>query len=161
MYLEAVHLPVLEEAAGDDRARVEQPLAGGAEAEVRAKRPVGLEPGLDRACGDFHMGALAQDALGVREGIAEVEGRDRVEDRFQLVRAVLAGLSAEAVQALRALEELQRPQAVPALASPRSRLAAAVRARRIQLSLWICHFGELQLGWGFGAGAGTSRCVNA
>ncbi len=53
------------------------------------------------------MEAAAQDGAGVGYGVAEIEGGDGVEDEFKGIGPILAGLAGEAVEAFRALEELQ------------------------------------------------------
>jgi hypothetical protein len=106
MYLEAVYLPVFEEAAHDNRARIKQLFAGRTQSRVRGDAPVGGQPGVDRAVGNIHVEAPTQDGSSVSDGVAEIEGRDGVEDEFKGIGSILAGFTGEAVQALRALEEL-------------------------------------------------------
>ena len=131
MCLEAVHLPMLEETAYDDRARIKQFFAGGAETGVGRETSVGGQPGVDRAVGNIHVEAAAQDGSSVGDGVAEVEGGDGIQDEFQGIGSTLAGLTGEEMQAFRALEELQCSQAISALASSCSRLAVALRTVRI------------------------------
>ena len=77
------------------------------------------------------MEAAAQDGSSVGDGLAEIEGGDGVEDEFEGVGSILAGFSGEAMQAFRALEELQCSQAISALAPSFSRLAVTLRTGRI------------------------------
>src|SRR5713226_407566 len=131
MYLEAVHLPVLEQTAHDNRARLKQLFAGRTQSRVSRDASIGGQPGVDRAIRNIHVEAPAEDGSSVGDGVAEVEGGDGVEDEFEGIGSVLAGFSGEAMQAFRALEELQCSQAISALASSCSRLAVALRTRRI------------------------------
>jgi len=81
--------------------------------------------------------APAENGSSVGDGVAEIEGGDGIEDESEGIGSILAGFASEAVQAFRALEELQCSQAISALASSCSRLAVALRTRRIQLLRWI------------------------
>ena len=107
MYLEAVHLPVSEETAHDNRARIKQFFAGGAETGVGRGTSVRGQPGVDGTVGNIHVEATAEDGSSVGDGVAEIEGGDGVEDEFEGIGSILAGFTGEAVQAFRALEELQ------------------------------------------------------
>ena len=131
MYLEAVHLPVFEETAHDNRAWIKQLFAGCTQSRVRRDAPIGGQPGVDGAVGNIHVKAATQDGSSVGDGVAEIEGGDGIEDEFEGIGSILAGFPGEAVQAFRALEELQCSQAISALASSCSRLAVALRTRRI------------------------------
>ena len=77
------------------------------------------------------MEAPAEDGSSVGDGVAEIESGDGIEDEFEGIGSILAGFTGEAVEAFRALEELQCSQAISALASSCSRLAVALRTRRI------------------------------
>ena len=61
MYLEAVYLPVFEETAHDDRARLKQLFAGGAETGVGRGTSVVGQPGVDRAIRNIHVEAAAEN----------------------------------------------------------------------------------------------------
>ena len=131
MYLETVHLPVFEEMAHDNRARIKQLFAGCTQSRVRRDGPIGGQPGVDGAIGNIHVEAAAEEGSTVGDGVAEIEGGDGVEDECERVGSILAGFSGETVEAFRALEELQCSQAISALASSCSRLAVALRTRWI------------------------------
>jgi len=75
--------------------------------------------------------APTQDGSSVGDGVAEIEGGDGIEDEFEGIGSILAGFTGEAVQAFRALEELQCSQAISALASSCNRFAVALRTGRI------------------------------
>ena len=92
---------------------------------------MGGQPGVDGAIGNIHVEAATEDGSSVGDGVAEIEGGDGVEDEFEGIGSILAGFSGEAMQAFRALEELQCSQAISALASSCSRLALALRTGRI------------------------------
>ena len=131
MYLEAVHLPVFEETAHDDRARIKQLFTDRAETGVGRGTSVGGQPGVDRTIRNIHVEAAAQAGSSVGDGVAEIEGGDGIEDEFEGIGSILAGFSGEAMQAFRAPEELQCSQAISALTSSCSRLAVALRTGRI------------------------------
>jgi len=51
--------------------------------------------------------AATEDGSSVGDGVAEIEGGDGIEDEFEGIGSILAGFTGEAVQAFRALEELE------------------------------------------------------
>jgi len=107
VYLEAVHLPVFQETAHDDRARIKQLFAGSAETGVGRGTSVGGQPGVDGAIGNIHVEAATEDGSSVGDGVAEIEGGDGIEDELEGIGSILAGCASEAVQAFRTLEKLQ------------------------------------------------------
>ena len=137
MYLEAVHLPVFQETAHDNRARIKQLFAGRTQSRVSREASVCGQPGVDCTVGNIHVEAATQAGSCVGDGVAEIEGGDGIEDEFEGIGSILAGFTGEAVQAFRALEELQSSQAISALASSCSRRAVALRTGRIELWRWI------------------------
>src|SRR5712691_12328470 len=98
MYLEAVYLPVFEEAAHDNRAWIKQLFAGLTQSRVR-RDAVGGQPGVDGTVGNIHVEAAEEDGSTVGDGVAEIEGGDGVEDECERIGSILAGFSGEAVQA--------------------------------------------------------------
>src|SRR5438552_2471767 len=117
--------------AGDNRARITELLAGRPKPRVRRDGPIGGQPGVDGTVGNIHVEAPTQDGSSGGDGVAGVEGGDGIENEFEGIGSILAGFCGKTVQAFRALEELQGSQAVSALASSCSRLAVALRTRRI------------------------------
>src|SRR6266852_5966943 len=131
MYLEAVHLPVFEETAHDYRARIKQLFAGRTQSRVSRDASIGSQPGVDGTVGNIHMETASENGSSVGDRVAEIEGGDGVEDEVERIGSILAGFSGEAMQAFRALQELQCSQAISALASSCSRLAVAFRTGQI------------------------------
>ena len=71
-----------------------------------------VSPETDRSFGNVHMEALADRALRITEGVAEVVGRDRFEDYSGRVGFIFSCGCGEFVKTLSALEYLERPEAV-------------------------------------------------
>ena len=131
MHLKAMDLLMMKGMRADDELRAIELLDRSAQACVRREGPVFGEPGADGAFRDLTMETLAHNLLGFSERVAEIEGGDGVEDEFERIGSILAWFSAEAVQAFRALEELQCSQAISALAPSCRRRAVALRTKRI------------------------------
>lgn len=102
MELEAIDLSVLKLKSPDDGIGCEELCACAAEPVVCAERSVGLEPVLQRSRGNLDMGSSTGYALGVGEGVAEIESGDCVEDDPEWVCPVLVGSTGEPVEAFRA-----------------------------------------------------------
>ncbi len=88
---------------------------------------MGLQPGADGALRDIEMRAPAEDAPGIRHGVAEVEGGDGIKNEFQRVGSVSSRAGGEAVLALGTLEKWKRLKAV---ATP------AFLYRIVRLAFW-------------------------
>jgi hypothetical protein len=73
-------------------------------------------PGPDTTFGNIDMQRLADRALGIAYGVAEIIGRDRFEDRSGRVRFIFSCGCGEFVEALSALEYLEDSEAVLPLA---------------------------------------------
>ena len=59
MYLEAVHLPVFEETAHGNRARIKQLFASRTQSRIRRDAPIGGQPGVDGTVGNIQVEAAA------------------------------------------------------------------------------------------------------
>jgi len=88
--LEPIDLAVFKFESADDRFRHVEVACGCSEWVVCAKRAVRLKPVLQRSRGDLDMRFAAHDALGIGQGVAQVEGGDCVEDDFEWIALVLA-----------------------------------------------------------------------
>ena len=112
MQLETVDLFVAQKIIANHRVRVKKPPADGAQASVSRERFMRAYPGPDRPLGNVDMEALADHALRIAEGVAEVVGRDRFEDHAGRVGFIFSCGCGEFVETLAALEYLERSEAI-------------------------------------------------
>ena len=73
MKLESINLAMLKFERTDDGLGSVKVAGSSSEARVGAEGAIRLEPLLERACGDLNVGLPTRYALGVGEGVAEVE----------------------------------------------------------------------------------------
>src|SRR5258708_21676776 len=90
-------------------------------------------PGPDRTFGNVDMQLLADRALSIAYGVAEVIGRDRFEDRSGRVRFIFSCRCGEFIKTLSALEYLERPEAVLSPSFLDSEFRVASRTDRVLL----------------------------
>lgn len=88
--LESVHLAVFKFVDMDDRLGCVLLACGCSETRICTEWPVSVEPVLECSGGDLDMRFAAHDALGIGQGVAQVEGGDCVEDDFEWIALVLA-----------------------------------------------------------------------
>ena len=112
-----------------------QLACGYSEAVICAKGTVRLQPVLECAGRDLDMRFAAHNSLGVREGVAKVEGGYCVENDFEWVCQVLVGSIGEPVETFRALVELECSKPISTLPSLSRVLALALRAGWVRL--WL------------------------
>ena len=126
--LVAIDLLVLEVDGTNDGVSAEELLPTSSQARVRRERPVLGQPGTDRALRYLEVEAVSHGLLGFGDGVAEIERRDRLENRSQWIGPVLSRLSSKAMEAFGAAVHLQRPQAILPFALLDGVLAPALRA---------------------------------
>lgn len=107
MRLETMDLFVTQQKTANHLVRAEKLRSKSTQAGVRRKRFIFSYPRTDRAFGNVDMQALADPALRIAYGVAEVIGRDRFEDNARRIRLIFSCGCSEFVQALPALEDLQ------------------------------------------------------
>ena len=115
MKLETIDLAVLKFEAANDRVRRVQGRGDSTKPVVGAEWSVGLEPVLQRSSGNLNVGLPTHDALRVRQGMADIKYRDRVENGLERVCLVLIRAVCEAVQTFRAFVELEGSESISAL----------------------------------------------
>jgi len=96
----------------DIRLSFEKFAADDAHARVRRKRFMRSYPGPDRTFRNVDMQPLADRALRIAYGVAEIVDRDRFEDHVGRIRLIFAWGCTEFVQTLPALEDLENSEAV-------------------------------------------------
>ena len=96
-----------------------------AQASVGRERSVFGNPGADRPFRDVAVKSPAENGLGLRERVTEVECGDGLEHEFEGIGFVFSWRAGEAVQALGATIYLERLETVSAFAFFRSVLAPA------------------------------------
>ena len=69
-------------------------------------------PGPDRSFGNVDVEAFTYRALRITQGVAEVVGRDRLENHSRRVAFIFSCGCGEFVETLAALEYLERPEAI-------------------------------------------------
>ena len=96
-----------------------------AQASVGRERSVFGNPGADRPFRDVAVKSPAENGLGLRERVTEVECGDGLEDELGRIGFVFSWRAGEAVQALAATINLERLETVSAFAFFDSVLAPA------------------------------------
>ena len=137
MYLKPVHLLMLADETDHNDIRVKKLLSRSTETGVCRQRFVLAQPRADRAIWNIHVEATAKQRSGVCHGVPQIKRGYGFEHEFERVRFVLAGFCGEAVEAFRALKELQSSQTIAPFASSCDGFAVTLRARRVWLLGWI------------------------
>jgi len=94
---------------------------------------VRADPGPDRSFGNVHREALADHALRIAEGVAEVVGRDRFEDHSGRVGFISSCGCGELVETLSALEYLEDSESILSPSFLDGKFCTAPRTRRVLL----------------------------
>ena len=112
MELETVDLLMTQDKTARHRIWVKKRPSYCAEAGVGRERLMRAYPGPDRPLGNVDVEALADRALGITEGVAEVIGRDCFEDHVLRIGFIFSCGCGEFIEALSALEYLEDSEAV-------------------------------------------------